>query len=71
MFNLGPTELILILVIIILFFGVGRISKIAGEVGSAIREFRTGIRGDEIEKGNEKEKTNESNETETEQETPD
>ena len=37
---LGPTELIIILVIIVLLFGVGRISKIAGELGSGIRAFR-------------------------------
>ncbi len=42
-FNLGPTELIIILVIIIVLFGAGRISKIAGELGQGIREFRKGI----------------------------
>ena len=42
-FNLGPTELILIIVIIILLFGVGRISKIAGELGSGIKAFRKGL----------------------------
>lgn len=40
MFRFGPTELIIILVIVILLFGVGRISKIAGEMGSGIRAFR-------------------------------
>jgi len=44
--RLGPTELIIILVIIIVLFGVGRISKIAGELGSGIRAFREGIQGD-------------------------
>ncbi len=43
MFHLGTTELIIILVIIILLFGVGRISKIAGEIGKGIRAFRKGI----------------------------
>ena len=42
-FRLGPTELIIILVIIIVLFGAGRISKIAGELGQGIREFRKGI----------------------------
>jgi TatA/E family protein of Tat protein translocase len=32
MFRLGPTELIIILAIVILLFGAGRISKIAGEL---------------------------------------
>jgi sec-independent protein translocase protein TatA len=45
--NLGPTELIIILVIVIVLFGVGRISKIAGEMGSGIRAFKEGLRGDE------------------------
>jgi sec-independent protein translocase protein TatA len=46
-FNLGPTELIIILVIIIILFGAGRISKIAGELGQGIREFRKGLSSDE------------------------
>lgn len=44
-FHLGTTELIIILVIIILLFGVGRIGKIAGEMGKGIKEFRAGITG--------------------------
>lgn len=44
--RLGPTELIIILVIIIVLFGVGRIGKIAGELGSGIRAFKEGLQGD-------------------------
>jgi sec-independent protein translocase protein TatA len=47
--SLGPTELIIILVIVIVLFGVGRIGKIAGEMGSGIRAFKEGLRGDEDE----------------------
>lgn len=50
MLGLGPTELILILVIVILFFGVGRLSKISGEAGSAIRKFKDGLQGDDKRK---------------------
>ncbi|OGO27078.1 MAG: preprotein translocase subunit TatA [Chloroflexi bacterium RBG_16_52_11] len=47
MLRFGPTELIIILIIVILLFGVGRISKIAGELGSGIKAFRKGIQSDE------------------------
>ncbi len=43
-FHFGTTELIIILVIVLLLFGVGRIGKIAGEMGKGIREFRTGLK---------------------------
>ncbi len=39
----GSTELIIILVIVMLLFGVGRIGKIAGELGTGIKAFREGI----------------------------
>jgi sec-independent protein translocase protein TatA len=54
--RLGPTELIIILVIIVVLFGVGRISKIAGELGSGIRAFKDGLQGDK-EKEEAKEET--------------
>jgi sec-independent protein translocase protein TatA len=56
MARLGPTELIIILVIVILIFGVGRIGKIAGEMGSGIKAFREGLKGDDDEETAEEEK---------------
>ena len=48
----GAPELIIILVIVLVLFGVGRISKIAGEMGSGIRAFKDGLQGsDEQEEG--------------------
>ena len=47
--SLGTPELVLILAIVVVLFGVGRVSKIGGEMGSAIREFRKGLRGDDEE----------------------
>ncbi len=47
--ELGAPELLIILVIIVLLFGVGRIGKIAGELGSGVRAFREGLRGEEVE----------------------
>ena len=46
--NFGPTELIIILIIAVLLFGVGRLGRLGGELGRGIREFRRGLQdGDE------------------------
>jgi sec-independent protein translocase protein TatA len=52
--RIGPTELIIILVIVLVLFGVGRIGKIAGELGSGIRAFKDGLRGPDEPKTDEK-----------------
>lgn len=43
------SEWIIILVIVLLLFGPGRIGKISSEIGKSIRAFRDGLRGDEKE----------------------
>lgn len=43
--HIGPTELIIILIIVLILFGVGRISKISREMGSSIRSFKEGLQG--------------------------
>ena len=40
-------EWIIILVIVVLVFGVGRISKLGGELGQGIRSFREGLKTDD------------------------
>jgi sec-independent protein translocase protein TatA len=45
--GLGVPELLLILVILILLFGVGRIGRIAGEIGKSVNAFRKGLNGEE------------------------
>jgi len=44
--TIGWPELIVFLVLILLIFGVGRISKVAGEIGEGIRAFKEGLSGD-------------------------
>lgn len=39
----GVPELLIILVIVLLLFGPGRLGKIAGELGTGIRNFREGL----------------------------
>jgi sec-independent protein translocase protein TatA len=68
-FRLGVPELVLIVVIVLLLFGVGRISKISGELGSSIRSFRDGLKGDKDEK-KEEEKKDEKKEEEPTKDIP-
>jgi sec-independent protein translocase protein TatA len=55
-FRIGVPELLIILLIIVLIFGVGRIGKIGGELGKGIRSFRDGLKGPEDEKKDEEKK---------------
>lgn len=48
---LGPLELAIIVGVIVLLFGVGRISRIGGDLGSSIKEFRRAVREDDEEEG--------------------
>jgi len=47
--NLGPVELVIILVIVVVLFGPGRLGKTMGELGSGIRSFKDGLTGDKKE----------------------
>ncbi|MCJ7513568.1 MAG: twin-arginine translocase TatA/TatE family subunit [Anaerolineales bacterium] len=53
-FRLGTPELIIILVIVLLIFGTGRITKVAGELGKGIKEFRSGLKENEQEASKDK-----------------
>jgi sec-independent protein translocase protein TatA len=44
--NLGTTELILILAIVLLIFGVGKLPQLGRGLGQSIREFRSSISGE-------------------------
>ncbi len=50
MAGFGATELIIILVIILLLFGVGRIATVGKELGTGMREFRKGLTGEDEKK---------------------
>ncbi len=41
--ELGLPEILIILLVVLLIFGPGRIAKIAGELGSSIKSFRDGL----------------------------
>lgn len=38
--NLGPMELIIILVIVLVIFGAGKLPQIGGALGKGIKEFK-------------------------------
>lgn len=48
-FHVGPMEIGLVLVIILIIFGVGRLPQVGGAIGKSIREFRKARSGEEEE----------------------
>jgi sec-independent protein translocase protein TatA len=50
--NIGGTELLVILFIVFIFFGPKKLPEIGRNLGKALREFKTAMRGiqDDIEK---------------------
>ena len=47
--RIGAPELIIILFIVLIVFGVGRLTEIGGALGKGIRAFRRGQSGDDEE----------------------
>lgn len=45
MFGLGPTELIIIFLLIIVLFGAKRLPELARSLGSSIKEFKHATQG--------------------------
>lgn len=66
--TLGPTELIIILVIVILIFGVGKLPELGGAVGKTMREFKSATK--EVDELKAEVKESVSLDTETKKEAP-
>jgi sec-independent protein translocase protein TatA len=45
MFNMGPTEILVIFLIIIILFGAKRLPELARSLGKSIREFKSATQG--------------------------
>ena len=48
-FRMGPWEIALILAIILIVFGVGKLPQVGGAIGKGLRAFKKGQEGDEEE----------------------
>jgi sec-independent protein translocase protein TatA len=56
--RIGPTELILILVVVLLIFGPAKLPALAKSIGKSVTEFKDGLKG----KGTDKEETSSTTE---------
>lgn len=56
MFGLGMTELIIILVVVLVLFGAGKLPGVMGEFGRGISMFKKGMSGDDDEDANKDDK---------------
>ncbi|MFC2066276.1 twin-arginine translocase TatA/TatE family subunit [Chloroflexota bacterium] len=48
-FRMGPWEIALILAIILIVFGVGKLPQVGGAIGKGFRAFKKGQEGEELE----------------------
>lgn len=44
MFGLGTTELMIVMAIVLVFFGAGKLPQIGGALGKSIRDFKQGVK---------------------------
>ncbi len=49
-FRLGPLEIGLVLLIVLILFGPGRLGNLGKDLGQSIREFREGLKGEGSDK---------------------
>lgn len=50
MFGLGTQELIIILILVLIIFGAGKLPQVGGALGKGLRNFKQGIKDDDDEK---------------------
>lgn len=56
MFGLGTQEMIIILVLVLIIFGAGKLPQVGGALGQGLRNFKKGIKEADEEKSDEEKK---------------
>ena len=49
MFGLGTQELMIILVLVLVIFGAGKLPQVGGALGKGIRNFKAGLKEEPLE----------------------
>ena len=68
--NVGPLEIAVVLIIVLIIFGPKRLPELGQSMGKGIREFKNSISGDNKDKGSPEEKRRELQASETQQGQP-
>jgi sec-independent protein translocase protein TatA len=46
MFGIGTQEMIIILILVLVIFGAGKLPEVGGALGRSLRSFKDGMKGD-------------------------
>lgn len=60
MFGFGMPELIIILVIVMVIFGAGKLPELGGALGKSLTNFKKGMNGTDVTEINPKDKNDEN-----------
>ncbi len=60
--GIGFINILVVLFIVLILFGAGKLPKVMGDLGKGIRSFREGLKGEEAENKNKLESKEDKNE---------
>jgi len=46
--SIGPLQILLIIVLILIIFGAGKLPKVMGDLGKGIKNMKQGLKGDDV-----------------------
>lgn len=58
--SIGPWQIILVLVIVLIIFGAGKLPRVAGDLAKGIKNFKNGMNEDDTEADSKKEISSET-----------